>query len=204
MNTKFFSFIALFLFLLVSSPLATAAPEEEATAVKGSTINLQFRDVPDAAVVNGEYHVDAKDGTIKLPHIDGRVYVAGLTARQVEDKLTRLYTDKEIYRHPIVTASVGEAGAEGGLKQRYVLVTGYVAGKKNLPYRQGMTLIEALLACGDITDFGSRYIQVTRDGQTRTYDYFSARDRAIKLRPSDEIYVPKRPIREGRPDKLLP
>ena len=100
-------------------------------------------------------------------------------------------------------ANVGPKG-EAAIDARYVQVTGYVGGKKNLPYREGMTLIQALIECGDITDFGSRKIQITRGKVTRTYDYISARDRAIKLMPHDSVYVPRRPAFEGRPDKIGP
>ena len=65
-------------------------------------------------------------------------------------------------------------------------------------------LIAAIVDCGDITDHGSREIQVTRGNQTQTYDYFSAKDRAIKLRPNDVIFVKLRGPFEGRPSKIGP
>ena len=157
----------------------------------------------DVSNVNGDYAVSREDGTISMPYLSGRVSVAGLTARQVENKLRSLYLSQQIYSDPIVMANVGPKG-EAAIDARYVQVTGYVAGKKNLPYREGMTLIQALIECGDITDFGSRKIQVTRGKVTRTYDYFSARDRSIKLLPNDSIFVPRRPAFEGRPDKIGP
>ena len=122
---------------------------------------------------------------------------------EVENKLRSLYLTQQIYSDPIVMANVGPKG-EAAVDARYVQVTGYVAGKKNLPYREGMTLIQALIECGDITDFGSRKIQITRGKVTRTYDYFSARDRSIKLMPNDSVFVPRRPAFEGRPDKIGP
>lgn len=69
---------------------------------------------------------------------------------------------------------------------------------------RGMTLLEAIVGAGDITDWGSRYVQVTRGGKTVTYDYFSIKDRAIPIQPNDRIFVPQRGIFEGRPAKLLP
>ena len=81
---------------------------------------------------------------------------------------------------------------------------GGVAMKKNVLWRRGMTLLEAIVGAGDITDWGSRYVQVTRGGKTVTYDYFSIKDRAIPIQPNDRIFVPQRGIFEGRPAKLLP
>lgn len=177
----------------------------EPRASKGGTVSVQFKNIPSEDVnnVNGDYPVSRQDGTISLPYLSGRVSVVGLTARQVENKLRSLYLSQEIYSDPIIMANVGPKG-EAAVDSRYVQVTGYVAGKKNLPYREGMTLIQALIECGDITDFGSRKIQVTRGKVTRTYDYFSARDRAIKLLPSDSVFVPRRPPFESRPDKIGP
>ena len=186
-------------------PVVAQDTATEPRASKGGTVTVQFKNIPseDVSNVNGDYAVSREDGTISMPYLSGRVSVAGLTARQVENKLRSLYLSQQIYSDPIVMANVGPKG-EAAIDARYVQVTGYVAGKKNLPYREGMTLIQALIECGDITDFGSRKIQVTRGKVTRTYDYFSARDRSIKLLPNDSIFVPRRPAFEGRPDKIGP
>ena len=190
---------------LLILPLFAQDASTEPRASKGGSVTVQFKNIPseDAANVNGDYAVSREDGTISMPYLSGRVSVVGLTARQVENKLRSLYLSQQIYSDPIVMANVGPKG-EAAIDARYVQVTGYVGGKKNLPYREGMTLIQALIECGDITDFGSRKIQVTRGKVTRTYDYFSARDRAIKLMPNDSIFVPRRPAFEGRPDKIGP
>ena len=190
---------------LLAWPLSAQDASTEPRATKGGIVIVQFKNIPSEDVnnVNGEYAVSRQDGTISLPYLSGRVSVVGLTARQVENKLRSLYLTQQIYSDPIVMANVGPKG-EAAVDARYVQVTGYVAGKKNLPYREGMTLIQALIECGDITDFGSRKIQITRGKVTRTYDYFSARDRSIKLMPNDSVFVPRRPAFEGRPDKIGP
>ena len=197
--------IMLVLVSLLTLPVLAQSAATEPRASKGGSVSVQFKNIPSEDVnnVSGEYAVSREDGTISMPYLSGRVRVAGMTARQVENTLRSLYLAQQIYSDPIVMASVGPKG-EAAIDARYVQVTGYVGGKKNLPYREGMTLIQALIECGDITDFGSRKIQVTRGKVTRTYDYFSARDRAIKLMPSDSIYVPRRPAFEGRPDKIGP
>ncbi len=190
---------------LLLLPVFAQDAATEPRASKGGSVTVQFKNIPseDVSNVNGDYPVSREDGTISMPYLSGRVSVAGLTARQVENKLRALYLAQEIYSDPIIMANVGPKG-ETPVDSRYIQVTGHVAGKKNLPYREGMTLIQALIECGDITDFGSRKIQVTRGKVTRTYDYFSARDRSIKLLPSDSIYVPRRLAFEGRPDKIGP
>lgn len=186
-------------------PLMAQDAATEPRATKGGTVVLQFKNIPseDVGNVNGEYAVSREDGTISVPYLSGRVRVVGMTARQVENSLRSLYLAQQIYSDPIVMANVGPKG-EVAVDTRFIQVAGYVREKKNLPYREGVTLIQALIDCGDITDFGSRKIQVTRGKVTRTYDYFSARDRAIKLLPNDSVYVPRRPPFEGRPDTIGP
>ena len=197
--------ILLLVMCMLALPLLAQDASTEPRATKGGIIVVQFKNIPSEDVnnVNGEYAVSRQDGTISMPYLSGRVSVVGLTARQVENKLRSLYLTQQIYSDPIVMANVGPKG-EAAVDARYVQVTGYVAGKKNLPYREGMTLIQALIECGDITDFGSRKVQITRGKVTRTYDYFSARDRSIKLMPNDSVFVPRRPAFEGRPDKIGP
>lgn len=184
---------------------AMSQSSSEPRVAMGGRVSLTFRNIPseDSGTVNGEYVASLNDGTIALPYLSGRVRVAGKTARQVEDLVSSLYKEQKIYTNPIVAARL-DAGDEEERSRRYIQVTGYVGGKKNLPYRPGITLIQALLDCGDITDYGSRRIQVTRKNVTRTYDYYSAKDRSIKLLPDDVIYVPERGAFESRPKTIGP
>lgn len=200
--------LLLVLFALLVAVFATtsveAAPSQSAR--RGAKIVLTFRNIPseDKGNVDGEYYVSQTDGTISLPYLSSRIKAEGKTARQIEEMVKARYVEEQIYAQPIVMAQVGDMKEIEALNQRYVQVTGHVGSKKNLPYRPDLTLISALLDCGDITDHGSREIQVTRGTQTRTYDYFSARDRALKLMPNDIIYVKLRGAFEGRPSKIGP
>lgn len=205
MKHKFMQVMMMVVLSLLALPVLAQDAATEPRATKGGTVVLQFKNIPSEDVnnVNGEYPVSREDGTISVPYLSGRVKVVGQTARQVENSLRSLYLSQQIYSDPIIMANVGPKG-EVAVDTRYIQVAGYVREKRNLPYREGVTLIQALIDCGDITDFGSRKIQVTRGKVTRTYDYFSARDRAIRLLPNDSVYVPRRPAFEGRPDKIGP
>lgn len=198
--------VVTYLVTLAVVPQLSAQDITEARAVKGGVVTITLKNIPaeDVGNVNGEYPVSQSDGTIALPYLENRLYVAGKTARQVEEMVQSQYVSQKIYNQPIVQASVASKEEAIEAMTRYVMVTGYVGSKRNLRYRKGMTLIEALLECGDITDFGSRRIQVTRKNITRTYDYFSARDRDLKLQPDDKIYVQKRGVLEGRPASIGP
>lgn len=185
---------------------ATAQNEaSEPRAVKGGAVTIAFKNIPseDAGNVNGRYTVNRGDGTIQLPYLSGRTSVVGKTARDIENIVRSQYVSQKIYKDPIVQVTLGSTD-QAELDRRYVQVTGYVGSKKNLPYREGMTLIEVLLDCGDVSDFGSRYIQITRKGVTRKYDYFSAKDRSIVIYPGDIIFVPRRSMFESRPSTVGP
>lgn len=203
-------FYALIMVLVATLAFATQALAQNAAseprAVKGGAVNIVFKNIPseDAGNVNGKYTVNRGDGTIQLPYLSGRTSVLGKTARDIEGVIRSQYVAQKIYKDPIVQVTLGAGDQSAELDRRYVQVTGYVSSKKNLPYREGMTLIEVLLDCGDISDFGSRNIQITRKGVTRTYDYFSAKDRSIAIYPGDIIFVPRRSMFESRPSTVGP
>ncbi len=201
---KFILSLALPLLLILTSAVFAQDESTEPRVIRGSKVLLAFKNLPagEAANVDGEYQVSREDGTILLPFLQGRLKVLGKTARQVEDTVRSQYISQKIYTDPIVIAQVGHRGEE--LEARFIHVTGHVNNKKNLPYREGITLIQALIECGDINEYGSRKIQVTRRGVTRTYDYFSARDRSIRLMPNDVIFVPTRSAFEARPSTIGP
>lgn len=196
-----------FLFAILAAVLmvftADAAPTP--TAKQNSRVIVAFLNIPaaDKANVDGGYTV-SNDGTIALPYLSGRIYAAGKTADQLRRIIEEEYKKQEIYMNPSVHVQVGSDQEIQAASQRYVQVSGYVARKANIPYRPDMTLFEAILECGDITDFGSRKIQITRGNQTREYDYFSAKHRNIKLCPNDSIVVQKRGAFETRPSGILP
>lgn len=189
---------------VLALPALAQDDSTEFRAVKGGFVTLQFKNIPaeDTNNVSGEYVVNRGDGTITLPYLKNRIRVEGMTARDIEEVVRGQYLAQEIYADPIVQVILVKN--EVNVATRFVQVSGFVGKKANLPYREGMTLIEALLEAGDITDYGSRKIQVTRGGVTRTYDYFSARDRGIKILPKDIIYVQRRPAFEDRPSAVGP
>ena len=184
-------------------PVSAQAPD--AVPPQGSIV-IQVRGIPsdDAETISGMYLLDG-NGTIRLPQLppgQDVLRVVGKTARQIEDMLMNAYKKAELYTYP--TFQVKVQGSDVRLTEHIVLVSGSVAMKKNVLWRRGMTLLEAIVGAGDITDFGSRYVQVTRGGKTMTYDYFSITDRAIPIQPDDRVFVPQRGIFETRPSKLLP
>ncbi len=205
MNARYCFSLSALLMVLTAETASAQSAGVEPRAREGSELTITFKNIPaeDAGNVNGPYVISRKDGTIAMPYLSAPVRVAGKTARDIENMLRGLYVNQQVYSQPIVSVQVADAQELADMRKRYIEVSGNVGQKKNLLYRDGITLSEAILDCGDITDYGSRYIQVSRNGKVQTYDYFSARDRAIKLHPDDKVYVKARGAFESRPKQII-
>ncbi|MEG0023974.1 MAG: polysaccharide biosynthesis/export family protein [Akkermansia sp.] len=195
--------------IMAISAMTTGLAQQDMDIVRVNTvIKVTAKAIPeeDVATVSSQYTVGT-DGTIRLPLLpsgQSTVRVAGLNSRQVEDALVRAYVNAKIYTSPtfLVQVDPNLSGVENS--GMFVQVSGNVGAKKSVPYIRGITLLRAVLEAGDITDFGSRYVLVTRGGTTKTYDYFSVRDRALELKPNDQVFIKDRPMFEGRPNGLVP
>lgn len=199
----------IFLLLAVMNFLSVGQAQQDMDIVRPNTvINVTAKAIPeeDLATISSAYTV-AADGTIRLPLLPpnaSTLRVAGLRARQVEDALVRAYVSAGIYISPTFLVQVDPNLTDVKNSEMFIQVSGQVNRKGSVPYTRGITLLKAIVDSGDITDWGSRYILLTRGGQTKKYDYFSIRDRSIELKPNDQLYVPDRGLWEGRPNKLLP
>ncbi|MEG2327448.1 MAG: polysaccharide biosynthesis/export family protein [Akkermansia sp.] len=191
------------------SAMTIGLAQQDMDIVRVNTvIKVTAKAIPeeDVDTVSSQYTVGT-DGTIRLPLLpsgQSTVRVAGLNSRQVEDALVRAYVNAKIYTSPtfLVQVDPNLSGVENS--GMFVQVSGNVGAKKSVPYIRGITLLRAVLEAGDITDFGSRYVLITRGGTTKTYDYFSVRDRALELKPNDQVFIKDRPMFEGRPNGLVP
>ena len=107
------------------------------------------------------------DGRISVPLV-GDVVAGGKTSAEVaSDIQTRLAA---FVRDPQVTVILTELRSHEYLSR--VRVTGAVRQPISIPYRQGMTVLDAVLAAGGLTNFAAadRAELYRRDGQgTRTY-----------------------------------
>lgn len=195
--------------IMAISAMTTGLAQQDMDIVRVNTvIKVTAKAIPeeDVGTVSSQYTVGT-DGTIRLPLLpsgQSTVRVAGLNSRQVEDALVRAYVNAKIYTSPtfLVQVDPNLSGVENS--GMFVQVSGNVGAKKSVPYIRGITLLRAVLEAGDITDFGSRYVLITRGGTTKTYDYFSVRDRALELKPNDQVFIKDRPMFEGRPNGLVP
>ena len=137
------------------------------------------------------------DGKISLPLI-GDVHAAGNTPEQVENKVQKQL--QKFVRDPNVTLMV--VGLKSNEYLTRIRITGAVNSPSSLNYRQGMTILDAVLAAGSINDFAApdntklyRKIQ----NRTRVFNihlgdilYKGELTTNIELRPGDILTVPER------------
>lgn len=137
------------------------------------------------------------DGKISMPLI-GDVVAAGLTPEQVSASIkSRL---KNFVRDPNVTVIIKELRSHEYLT--LVRVTGAVNTPLSLNYRQGITVLDAVLAAGGLSDYAApdkTKLYRVIDGKTHII-YIRLDDilnkgklkTNIELRPKDIIAVPER------------
>ena len=138
------------------------------------------------------------DGKISVPLI-GDVVAGGRTpeevAKDIQDKLG------DYVRDPQVAVILTQLRSHEYLSR--VRVTGAVRQPVSIPYRQGMTVLDAVLAAGGITEFAApdRADLFRRNAEDGTTTYAVRLDRILnrgelqtnyQVAPGDVITIPER------------
>lgn len=128
----------------------------------------------------------SEDGKVTL-HLDQTFVAAGKTRSKLEAEIRTRYVPN-FYTKMTVTVKQEE---------RFVYVGGFVKQPNRYPYTPGLTVLKAISAAGDFSEFGDKAkVTITRAGDVKeTMDCKAAienptLDRA--LFPGDRIYVPRR------------
>lgn len=179
--------------------LAQSPPESAAPAVDEYRIGVD--DVIRVAVwQNPDLGVTVPvrpDGMISVPLV-GDVRAGGKTALEVRDEIRERLT--AFVRDPQVTVIIDQLRSHEYLSR--VRVTGAVRTPVSVPWRQGMTVLDAVLAAGGTTEFAAadRAELFRHEGGT-TRAYPVRLDRILKqgdlstnfpAAPGDVITVPER------------
>lgn len=184
-----------------SGALSTAPPAEMPTTASAYRIGVD--DVVQVSVWRSpELSITAPvrpDGNVTVPLV-GDVKAAGRmpdeVAKEVQSKLATYV------REPQVTVILTELRSHEYLSR--VRVTGAVRNPVSIPYRQGMTVLDAVLAAGGVTEFAApgRSGLYRRNGQ-ETQSYAVKLDRILNggdlatnypVAPGDVITVPERAL----------
>lgn len=128
---------------------------------------------------NEELSIDGPvrpDGKISMPLI-GDVEVAGHTPQQVSEIVRSKLIN--YVRDPNVTVMV--TGLNSHLYLTRLRVTGAVNNQISLNYRQGMTVLDAILEAGGVNDFAA-------PNRTKLYRKISGKVRVISINLDDILY----------------
>lgn len=102
-----------------------------------------------------EYRVQP-DGTVDFPYLD-RLTVGGLEPQQIEDLIKQQFVAKKILVDPQVTLVVKQYNS------RKVSVIGSVQKPGNLPWTEGMKLVDAISLAGGFTSIADAdHVRLTR------------------------------------------
>jgi protein involved in polysaccharide export with SLBB domain len=128
-----------------------------------------------------------EDGTINLAFI-GPIPAAGKTRRELEKDIQDRYVQGQFYSRLTVTVSS---------ESRTFTVMGEVRTPGAFHYQGQVTLLKAIAAAGDFTDFANRRrVEITRANgeKVRVNANQAARDQKLDLPifPGDIIQVPRR------------
>jgi len=164
--------ITMFVVLMLNACGTGPLPEGTLDATQHSIVTEEYRiGVDDVVAVNvwGNEQLSVQvtvrpDGKITVPLL-GDVAVAGKTTEEVAAIVTQ-GLEKDI-RSPNVTVTMASLQSKEYLRR--VRVTGAVGNPVSLPYRQGMTVIDAVLEAGGLGEFasGNRAVLIRRhEGKT--------------------------------------
>jgi polysaccharide biosynthesis/export protein len=137
------------------------------------------------------------DGKITVPLI-GDVEASGRTPSEVAENIKRQLSS--YIRDPNVVVTVTEMRSNEFLSR--VRVTGAVRTPKSMPYRQGMTILDAVLEAGGVNDFaspnGTKLYRRLKD-KTEVFEIElgdilnkGRLETNLNVRPGDVITVPER------------
>lgn len=184
-----------------SAPPAAAGMAADSQAMAVDQYHIGVDDVVTVSVwQNEELSVTVPvrpDGRISMPLL-GDVQAGGLTPQQVSANIKRAL--EQYIRNPHVVVILEELNSHAFLSR--VRVTGAVQQPMSLAHRQGMSVLDAVLEAGGVTDFASGngtvlYRRVEGETESiRIYleDILEEGDLSTNyaLAPGDVIAIPER------------
>jgi len=151
-------------------------------------ISIQGVPASEAARLNSRYQVSAS-GYITMWQI-GQIKAAGKTKNALGATIASAYKAKGIYTSPtfqVISQSDDQVVA------KTFTVGGQVRQPGPKPYRDGVTLFEAVQAAGGATPFGAmNRVKLFRGGKMKVYNLKNDKTKAIRIYADDTIEVPQK------------
>ena len=195
MNRTFTLLLTAFLALIV--PVKSSFAQSGEIALQANDkVSISIGGVPaDEAVSISKTYTISDAGNINLLHIN-EIRAAGMKPSQLQKRIEEAYKAAQIYTHPTVTVSM-DSTPDGA---RLVFVNGGCQKNGPVPFRPGLTLMQAIGTAGGPTVFAkTTKTQLTRtsvSGQRSTtlHDLKKiAKDPSldVSLQPNDQILIPE-------------
>lgn len=189
--------------LLLAALLALTVPGTSSLAQSGEVllqandkVSISIAGVPnDEAVSISKTYTVSDAGSINLLHIN-EIRAAGMKPSQLQKRIEEAYKAAQIYTHPTVTITMDSNGVE----MRLVYVVGGCQKNGPVPFRPGLTLMQAIGSAGGPSTFAKvTKTQLTRtsaSGQRATTNHDLkkiAKDPSldVNLQPNDQIMIPE-------------
>lgn len=181
--------------LVMVSLTSVMAQSGELPLRKGDRITISIGAIPDneVAQIRGIYTI-SDNGTVNLLHI-GEVKAQGIKPSSLQKVIEQTYVAREIYTRPNVLVSIDGGGGDGGGTSRTVTITG-VNKPGAIPFKQNMSLTQAIMTAGGPTPFGSmKKVKLIRAGRAATLHNLSSNagnpEVDVQVEPDDQIIVPE-------------
>ncbi len=152
----------------------------------GDVVTLTMRGAPAAQKeIDGDYTVD-DEGRIRLPMLDDSIPAAGLTPAGLARRSEAAYRRSGIYANPAI-----EVVAKKDIQQVGAIITvgGNVKRNGQVPWRKGMTIIQAIDAAGGRDEFGGRNVTLLRRGKQYPLDFHRLDHLNIPVLADDSVRV---------------
>lgn len=171
--------------LFILSSLVNAAD-----ILPNQQLQLTVQGVPAAegSRLNATYPVST-DGTISMWGV-GKVRAAGRTPGEVAESLAAAYKKEGIYQDPTFQIIIQGTELEPA---KMVTVGGAVNTPGAKPFRDNLTLFEAVSAAGGANAFGAlNRVKLFRNAKVYTFNLYNDDHKRIRVYPNDSIEVPQK------------
>ncbi|HOW66668.1 MAG TPA: polysaccharide biosynthesis/export family protein [Candidatus Paceibacterota bacterium] len=171
---------------LAATAAVSAARDGDDILRENDLVSIVFSGIPNPPDRHDE-RISAS-GQITL-HLVGTITAGGKTPAQLQEEIHKAYVPR-FFNRLVVTVQT---------ENRFFFVSGEVKNPSRLVYAGGMTVLKAIAAAGDFTDFANKKtVLLTRqDGRKFVINTRDARKKPeldLPVVPGDVIYVPKRKI----------
>lgn len=176
---------------LLLFPQGGAAQSSETALRPNDKVVISIGGVPPDEVqqISKTYAI-SDSGKINLLHI-GEIAAAGLKPSVLQTRIEDAYKAAQIYTHPTVTVSMDSTVDTA----RYVYVVSGCEKNGPVPYRTGLTLLQAVGSAGGSSPFGkTTRTQVIRNKSTTVHDLKKITKNPSldpQLLPDDQIIIPE-------------